>query len=82
MITREIIEMHRDVYEKGLTVQEYVDFFKDTIKHFKWYVDEPRTSQERKYREIWEEVEQLTDEELAELAEAIIELNEEDEEVE
>ena len=82
MITREMIEMQRDVYEKGLTVQEYVDFFKDTIKHFEGYVDEPRTSQERKYREIWGEIEQLTDEELAELAEAIIELNEEDEEVE
>lgn len=65
MITRDMVEMYRDSYEAGLTVEDYVEFFKDCIKATPEGNDPIRT---------------MTDEQLAELAEAIIELNEEDEE--
>lgn len=60
MVTREIIERYRDSYEAGLTVDEYVEFFHDCIQAAP--EDEVLSA--------------LTDEELRELAEAIIELNE------
>lgn len=63
MITRNLVEMYRDSYEEGMTVEDYVEFFKDCIKATPEGTDPIRT---------------MTDEQLAELAEAIIELNEEE----
>ena len=61
MITREFAERYRDSYEKGLSVADYVDFFKDC----------QRSAPEDK--EFFE----LTEAELAELAALVIEINEE-----
>lgn len=60
MITREFAERYRDSYEKGLTVEEYVDFYKDC----------QRSAPEDK------EFTALTENELAELAKLVIEINE------
>lgn len=61
MITRAFAERHRDCYEKGMTVEEYVEFFHDCQK------SAPED----------EEFAALTDEDLRELAQMVIELNEE-----
>lgn len=57
MITREMVEMYKDSYEAGMTVNEYVEFFKDCIK----------ATPEGK-----EPIRNLSDDELVELAETII----------
>lgn len=62
MITREFTERYRDSYEAGFTVDEYVVFYKDC----------QRSAPED------EEFAALTEEELKELAEMVIEINEED----
>ena len=62
MITRAFAERYRDSYEAGLTVEEYVDFYKDC----------QRSAPED------EEFASLTEEELKELAQMVIEINEED----
>lgn len=62
MITRAFAERYRDSYEEGMTVEEYVDFYKDC----------QRSAPED------EEFASLTEEELKELAEMVIEINEED----
>ena len=62
MITRAFAERHRDSYEAGLTIEEYVDFYKDC----------QRSAPED------EEFAALTEEELEELAQMVIEINEED----
>ena len=61
MITREFAKRYRDSYEKGLSVADYVDFFKDC----------QRSAPEDK------EFAALTEAELAELAALVIEINEE-----
>ena len=61
MITRAFAEKYRDSYEEGMTVEEYVDFYKDC----------QRSAPED------EEFAVLTEEELRELAEMVIEINEE-----
>lgn len=61
MITRAFAERYRDSYEKGMTVEEYVDFYKDC----------QRSAPED------EEFATLTEQELKELAEMVIEINEE-----
>lgn len=61
MITRAFAENYRDSYEKGMTVEEYVEFFHDCQK------SAPED----------EEFAALTDEDLRELARMVIELNEE-----
>lgn len=61
MITRAFAERYRDSYEEGMTVEEYVDFYKDC----------QRSAPED------EEFAALTEEELRELAEMVIEINEE-----
>ena len=61
MITREFAERYRDSYEKGLTIEEYVDFYKD-CQH-----SAPED----------EEFANLTESELTELAELVVEINEE-----
>lgn len=60
MITRAFAEKYRDSYEKGLSVADYVDFFKDC----------QRSAPEDK------EFAALTEKELEELAELVIEINE------
>jgi hypothetical protein len=60
MITRAFAERYRDSYEAGLTVEEYVDFYKDC----------QRSAPED------EEFARLTEDELEELAEMVIEINE------
>ena len=60
MITRAFAEKYRDSYEKGLTVEEYVNFYKDC----------QRSAPEDK------EFAALTEKELEELAELVIEINE------
>lgn len=60
MITRSFAERFRDSYEPGLPVDEYVDFFKQT----------------QCFAEESDEFGALTDEELRELAELVIEINE------
>ena len=62
MITRAFAERYRDSYEEGLTIEEYVDFYKDC----------QRSAPED------EEFASLTEEELKELAQMVIEINEED----
>ena len=62
MITRAFAERYRDSYEEGMTVEEYVDFYKDC----------QRSAPED------EEFASLTEEELKELAQMVIEINEED----
>jgi hypothetical protein len=64
MITRAFAEKHRDCYEKGMTVEEYVEFFHDCQKIA---VEE----------DIEPEFVALDDEDLRELARMVIELNEE-----
>lgn len=63
MITRTFAERYKDSYEKGLSIDEYIDFYKDC----------QRSAPED------EEFASLTEEELKELAEIVIEINEEDE---
>ena len=58
MITREMVEMYKDSYEKGMSVEEYVEFFHDCIKATPEGTDPIRN---------------LSEEELKELAEVIIE---------
>ena len=60
MITREFAEKYRDSYEKGLTVEEYVDFYKDC---------QQAAPEDKEFFE-------LTEAELAELAKLVIEINE------
>ena len=60
MITKAFAERYRDSYEKGFTVEEYVDFYKDC----------QRSAPEDK------EFAALTENELEELAELVIEINE------
>ena len=60
MITRTFAERFRDSYEPGLPVDEYVDFYKST----------------QCFAEEGDEFGTLTDEELRELAELVIEINE------
>lgn len=64
MITRAFAENYRDSYEKGMTVEEYVEFFHDCQKIA---VEE----------DIEPEFVALDDEDLRELARMVIELNEE-----
>jgi len=64
MITRAFAENYRDSYEKGMTVEEYVEFFRDCQKIA---VEE----------DIEPEFVALDDEDLRELARMVIELNEE-----
>lgn len=61
MITRAFAERYRDSYEEGMTVEEYVDFYKDC----------------RRSAPEDEEFAALTEEEPKELAEMVIEINEE-----
>jgi len=67
MITRALIEMIRDSYEPGLTVDEYVDFFHDCQK----------MSAEEHDLLYGEGFADLTDDELRELAQEVININEE-----
>lgn len=64
MITRAFAENYRDSYEKGMTIEEYVEFFHDCQKIA---VEE----------DIEPEFVALDDEDLRELARMVIELNEE-----
>lgn len=64
MITRAFAENYRDSYEKGMTIEEYVEFFHDCQKIA---VEE----------DIEPEFVALDDEDLRELAQMVIELNEE-----
>lgn len=64
MITRAFAENYRDSYEKGMTIEEYVEFFHDCQKIA---VEE----------DIEPEFVALDDEDLRELALMVIELNEE-----
>lgn len=61
-ITPSVVERYLDCYEEGLTVEEYVEFFHDSIKASEWM--------ELSDEEI---LHTLSDDELAELARAIIE---------
>lgn len=61
MITRAEAERYRDSYEAGLTVEEYVDFYKDCQQ------SAPED----------EEFAAYTEDELRELARLVIEINEE-----
>ena len=61
MISRTFAERYRDSYEAGLSVDEYVDFYKDcqrSAPEDAWFAS-------------------LTDGELRELAKLVIEINEE-----
>lgn len=64
MITRAFAENYRDSYEKGMSIEEYVEFFHDCQKIA---VEE----------DIEPEFVALDDEDLRELARMVIELNEE-----
>lgn len=64
MITRAFAENYRDSYEKGMTIEEYVEFFHDCQKIA---VEE----------DIEPQFVALDDEDLRELALMVIELNEE-----
>lgn len=64
MVTMEFAERYRDCYEKGLTVEEYVDFFHDCQKIA---VEE----------EVDPEFAALDDDDLRELAKMVMEINEE-----
>lgn len=64
MVTRAFAENYRDSYEKGMTIEEYVEFFHDCQKIA---VEE----------DIEPEFVALDDEDLRELARMVIELNEE-----
>lgn len=61
MITRTFAERFRDSYEPGLSIDEYVDFFKDC------QLSAPDDEKE---------FAALTEEELQELAKLVIEINE------
>ncbi len=61
MVTRAFAERYRDSYEEGMTVEEYVDFYKDC----------QRSSPED------EEFAAFTEDDLRQLAELVIEINEE-----
>ena len=62
MITREFAEKYRDCYEAGMTIEEYVDFFK-SCQSFAEEIGDVDFAK-------------LNDAELAELAQAVIEINE------
>lgn len=68
MISRTLIELTRDSYEPGLTIDEYVDFFHDCQKV-------SAAEHDKLYDEGFAD---LADEELRELAQEIIKINEED----
>ena len=61
MVTRAEAERYRDSYEAGLTIEEYVDFYKEC----------QRSAPED------EEFAAFTEEDLRQLAELVIEINEE-----
>jgi hypothetical protein len=65
MITEHLIDLARDSYEPGLTIDEYVDFFHDCQKIA---VEE----------EVEPEFAALDDGDLKELAKIVIEMNEEE----
>lgn len=60
MVTRTFAERFRDSYEPGLSIDEYVDFFKST----------------QCFAEEGDEFGILTEEELRQLSELVIEINE------
>ena len=60
MVTRAFAENYRDSYEKGLTIEEYVEFFKSC---------QPLAEED-------DEFGKLGDEDLRQLAELVIEINE------
>ena len=60
MVTRTFAERFRDSYEPGLSVDEYVDFYKST----------------QCFAKEDDEFGSLTDDELRQLAELVIEINE------
>lgn len=62
MITRAFAENYRDCYEKGMTVEEYVEFFHDCQKIA---VEE----------DVEPDFVALSDEDLRELANLVIEIN-------
>lgn len=62
MITRAFAENYRDCYEKGMTVEEYVEFFHDCQKIA---VEE----------DVEPDFVALSDEDLRELAKLVIEIN-------
>lgn len=77
MITRAFAEQYRHTYEKGLTVEEYVDFFHDIqhdMKSTDWEDYIERHGMDNYERE--KTFESLDDDDLRELAEMVIELNE------
>lgn len=60
MVTRTFAERFRDSYEPGMSIDEYVDFFKST----------------QCFAEEGDEFGTLTEEELRQLSELVIEINE------
>lgn len=60
MVTRAFAENYRDSYEEGLTIEEYVEFFKSC---------QPLAEED-------DEFGKLGDEDLRQLAELVIEINE------
>lgn len=62
MVTRAFAENYRDCYEKGMTVEEYVEFFHDCQKIA---VEE----------DVEPDFVALSDEDLRELANLVIEIN-------
>ncbi len=60
MVTRVFAEKYRDSYEKGLNIEEYVEFFKSV----------------QPFAEEDDEFGKLGDEDLRQLAELVIEINE------
>ena len=61
MITRSFAEKYRDAYEPGMTVEEYVEFFRDC---------QNAAPEDKEFAE-------LAEDDLRELAELVIEINEE-----
>lgn len=77
MITTAFAQEYRGCYEKGLTVEEYVDFFHDVQRDMNsadWEDYLERYGQENFDRE--KTFEHLNDDDLRELAKMVIEINE------
>lgn len=77
MVTMEFAQRYRDSYEKGFTVEEYVDFFHEVqhaMKYIDWEDYLARYGQEN--LDMEKTFEHLDDDDLRELAKMVIEINE------
>ena len=77
MVTMEFAQRYRDSYEKGFTVEEYVDFFHEiqrAMKYIDWEDYLERYGQEN--LDMEKTFEHLNDDDLRELAKMVIEINE------